>query len=358
MASLIDRMMKSSTVKDTNFIGKAKYHTDEVDCPTVIPFMNAALSGDIDVGLRPGLNMIAAPSKSFKSLFALILAKAYLDKFKGKDPVILFYNNEFGIPKAYLDSIGIPEDRVLETPFDDIEELKHDLMNQIDKLTIDDNVIIVIDSLGMAASRKEVDDTMEGKVVADMTRAKAIKGLWRMITPKLKRKLIPVVAINHTYQEIGMFPKTVVGGGTGNIYAPNVIWTITKAQEKEGTDLIGSTFTIVAEKSRFVKEKSKFPITVINKEGVMKWSGFFDFSLNHNYLVKPNQGWYSKADPKTGEIEDKKHRRKDIENSDEFWNDMLNTTDIKEAIRNHYQLAEIDLIAEGTEFDGDADFEY
>ncbi len=36
-------------------------------------------------------------------------------------------------------------------------------------------VIIVVDSVGNLASKKEVDDALEGKSVADMTRAKQMK---------------------------------------------------------------------------------------------------------------------------------------------------------------------------------------
>jgi hypothetical protein len=49
--------------------------------------------------------------------------------------------------------------------------------------------------------------------VADMSRAKALKGLFRMATPYLTMKDIPMLAINHTYQEMGLFPKAIVSGG-------------------------------------------------------------------------------------------------------------------------------------------------
>jgi intein/homing endonuclease len=34
-----------------------------------------------------------------------------------------------------------------------------------------------------------------------------------MITPHLTLKDIPMVVVNHTYMEIGLFPKAIVGGG-------------------------------------------------------------------------------------------------------------------------------------------------
>jgi hypothetical protein len=45
-----------------------------------------------------------------------------------------------------------------------------------------------------------------------MTRAKQLKSLFRMVTPHLSLKDIPMAVVNHTYKEIGMFPKDIVGG--------------------------------------------------------------------------------------------------------------------------------------------------
>ncbi|MEK9700023.1 MAG: hypothetical protein VW270_29860, partial [Candidatus Poseidoniales archaeon] len=82
-----------------------------------------------------------------------------------------------------------------------------------------DKVIIIIDSIGNLASKKEVEDALDGKSVADMSRAKQMKSLFRMVTPHLTMKDIPMVVVNHTYKEIGMFPKDIVGGGTGSYYS-------------------------------------------------------------------------------------------------------------------------------------------
>jgi hypothetical protein len=49
--------------------------------------------------------------------------------------------------------------------------------------------------------------------VADMTRAKQIKSLFRMVTPHLTMKDIPMIVVNHTYKTMEMFAKDVVGGG-------------------------------------------------------------------------------------------------------------------------------------------------
>ena len=126
---------------------------------------------------------------------------------------MLFYDSEFGSPQSYFESFGIDTSRVLHTPIVDVEQLKFDLVGQLDNIDRKDKVIVVIDSIGNLASKKELEDALNEKSVADMSRAKALKGLFRMVTPYLTMKDIPLLAINHTYQEIGLFPKAIVSGG-------------------------------------------------------------------------------------------------------------------------------------------------
>ena len=209
--SLLEKLKKNTTIKDSAILSKSKFFTEKDVVPTSVPMVNVALSGSLDGGLTPGLTMLAGPSKHFKTAFALLMASAYAKKYD--DSVILFYDSEFGTPQKYFETFDIDMARVLHTPITDIEQLKHDIMNQLQGLENKDRVIIIIDSIGNLASRKEVEDSIEGKTVADMTRAKQIKSLFRMITPHLTIKDIPMVVVNHTYKEIGMFPKDIVGGG-------------------------------------------------------------------------------------------------------------------------------------------------
>jgi hypothetical protein len=154
---------------------------------------------------------LAGPSKHFKTSFALLMAAAYLKKYP--EAVLLFYDSEFGSPQAYFESFDIDTSRVLHTPITDVEKLKFDVVNQLEAIERGERVIIVIDSVGNLASKKELEDAINEKSVADMSRAKALKGLFRMVTPYLAMKNIPMIAVNHTYQEIGLFPKAIVSGG-------------------------------------------------------------------------------------------------------------------------------------------------
>jgi len=334
--SILDKIKKNSSIKDSAILAKSKFFLDKDMIPTSIPIINVALSGKLDGGLTPGLTMWAGPSKHFKTAFSLLMAKSYLDKYE--DAALLFYDSEFGTPQSYFDSFGIDTNRVLHTPLTDIEQLKFDIMQQLSNLDRGDRLIIVIDSIGNLASKKEVDDALEGKSVADMSRAKQVKSLFRMVTPHLSLKDIPMIVVNHTYKEIGLYPKDIVGGGTGSYYSADNIFIIGRQQEKEGTEVIGYNFIINVEKSRYVKEKSKIPVSVSFDGGISKWSGLLDIALESGHVIKPSNGWYSKVDKTTGEVEEKKYRIKDTDSKD-FWIPILKDKTFQDYIQDKYQIA-------------------
>jgi len=339
--SVLSKLQKNSTIKDSEILSESKFFSEKDMIPTSIPIINVALSGRLDGGLTPGLTMWAGPSKHFKTAFSLLMAKAYLDKYE--DAALLFYDSEFGTPQAYFESFGIDRDRVLHTPITDVEQLKFDIMKQLDQLDRGDKVCIIIDSIGNLASKKEVEDALNEKSVADMSRAKQIKSLFRMVTPHLTLKDIPMVVVNHTYKEIGLFPRDIVGGGTGSYYSADNIYIIGRQQEKTGTEVTGYNFIINVEKSRHVKEKSKIPVSVSWEGGISKWSGLLDVALAGGFVVKPSNGWYAKVDIETGEVEDKKYRAKEVDTKD-FWMDIITSKKFYDYVKNKYSVAHNSII--------------
>ena len=334
--SLKEKLIKNSTIELTSTLTESKVYTKKDMIQTSVPMINVALAGSIDGGITPGLTMLAGPSKHFKTGFALLLASAYLKKYP--EGVILFYDSEFGTPQSYFNKFNIPLDSVVHTPITDVEELKFDMMKQLKEITRDEKVLIIIDSIGNLASKKEVEDALNEKSVADMSRAKQLKSLFRMITPHLTLKDIPLVAVNHTYMEIGMFPKAVVGGGTGSYYGADNIWILGRQQDKDNGEIQGYHFVINVEKSRYVREKSKIPITISYEGGINRWSGLLELAIEGGYIAKPKVGWYAVVDRTTGEVSGKNYRASDIVDSKEFWMNMLKTTDLGEWIKKKYSL--------------------
>lgn len=334
--SLRDKLIKNSTIKQTSLLAESPIYQKKDMITTAVPMINVALSGRVDGGMTPGLTMLAGPSKHFKTGFALLLASAFLTKYP--DGLLLFYDSEFGTPQGYFNTFDIDIDRVIHTPITDVEQLKHDISVQLQGLDRDDKIMIVVDSIGNLASKKETEDAIEGKSVADMSRAKAIKSLFRIVTPQLTLKDIPMVVINHTYKEIGMFPKDIVGGGTGSYYGSDNIWILGRQQEKEDGEIAGYHFVINVEKSRYVKEKSKIPITVSYEGGINKYSGLLDLAIEGKFIVKPKNGWYARVDMETGEIIGNNMRAGDIVDNRNFWQSVFEQTNFAEWIKNKYTL--------------------
>jgi len=338
MSELLKRLKANSTIKESCVLKDSIYFTDKDEISTEVYAYNVALTGSLTGGFGPGLNVLAGPSKNFKTGFMLLMIKAYLDKYK--DAVCLFYDSEFGAPQGYFASMGIDTNRVMHTPIMNIEELRHDLSVQLEKnIKRGDKVFIAVDSVGNLASKKEVDDAIEGSNKADMTRAKVLKSMFRIVTPYLTKHDIPMVVINHTYKTLEMFSKDVVSGGTGVYYSANNIFIMGRQQDKDTSGLNGFNFVINAEKSRAIKEKSKILINVNFETGINKYSGLLEMALESGHVIKPKQGWYSKVDMETGEVFPEKYREKDT-STKQFWKSILADQTFHKWVEDKYKLPE------------------
>lgn len=348
-SQLIDRLKAQSKNKFASVLSESMFFNEVQPVKTPIPMVNVALSGKLDGGITPGLTILAGASKHFKSGFALLMASTYLKKYK--DAVLLFYDSEFGAPQSYFKSFGIDTSRVFHTPVMNIEQLKFDLIAQLEAIDRKDPVIIIVDSLGNIASKKELDDAINEKSVADMTRAKAMKSLFRMVTPYLTMKDIPMFGIAHTYKDTSsFFPTDIVGGGTALTYSANDVWIIGRQTDKDGKEVQGYHFVINIVKSRAVKEKSKIPISISFKSGIMKCSGLLECGLESGFVKKPKNGWYAAyTDPNDEEsMIGKSVRLKDTQTK-AFWDELLALPEFVNWIEEKYSLARDEEIIEEDE---------
>jgi RecA/RadA recombinase len=341
--SLLDKLKKNCRVKEAEVLADSKFFEAKELVSVGVPMLNVGLSGKVDGGITNGLTIFAGDSKSFKSTLSLLMAAAWLKA--NEDGVLMFYDSEFGSPQSYFETFGIDTNRVLHIPVKNIEELKFDIVNQLETIDKKEKVFIILDSFGNIASKKEIDDAISENSAADMSRAKALKGLFRMITPYLTLKDIPMIAIGHTYEEQKMYGKTILSGGKGAYYGANAIWFISRSQEKDGTDLIGFKFNIKIEKSRAVREGSKIPLLVTYENGVSKWSGLLELALKLGYVQKPKNGWYMAYNPETVSPLSGNLRAADTENK-EFWDLLFDQTDFKLKIEQNYKLGGVALIEE------------
>ena len=337
--SLIDRMLKAGSVSGASVLSESNIFTKKDPITTDLPVLNIAFSGEVDGGLVSGLTIISGLSKTFKSVSSIYCMKAYLDKYK--DAIAIFYDTEYGLTDATFRAYGIDPTRIIHIPVEHIEMLKFDMVKKLDEIKKGDKVFFLVDSIGQISSKKEVEDAIDEKSVADMTRAKALRSLLRLVTIQLAKKDLPCIMINHVYQTMELYARTVQGGGTSIVYSANQIFLISKSQEKNSDgEIDGWNFNITIEKSRFVREKSKLSFQVLYEGGIQKYSGLMEIALDLSRVVKPNAGWYSRVD-KDGVVESKRWRLKDT-NSSEFWDMLLTDESFKQAISHRYKLGYID----------------
>jgi RecA/RadA recombinase len=218
-------------------------------------------------GLTPGLHVFAGAPASYKTQAVLHAVKSYLHA--RPNGVCVFYDNEYG-GAASWEALDIPLDRVLHVPVMTAEELKFDMMQKFDELDRGDEVMMMIDSIGMMGSKKEAQDALDQNSKTDMTRAKEIRSVLRLATPRFNYNYIPCLAINHTAMSIGGYvSQEVMGGGTAMTYAPNSIFFTSKTKletdSDEATDrnVAGWWIKLRTIKSRLLKEKTEFAFPIL-----------------------------------------------------------------------------------------------
>lgn len=350
---LLSKFKKGSTLKYANV-----YSDDEVlntieSTSTPIPILNLALNGKFldDGGIEEGITVFAGESRTFKTYVSLIILKAYLDKHE--DGVGFIYDSEFSMKKEYLGSLGIDTDRVFISRIENIEQLKVDMVNQLKNIEQGDKVMFLVDSIGNLASLKELEDAEEGKIgTVDMTRAKMLKSFGRMVTGMISLRKIPCIFINHVYTEQKMYGKTIMSGGQGPLLSAQFVIIMSKRKTTDKSVDEGDDFVMTIMKSRAIKEKLKFPITIPANEPIKKFSGLFDLALETGYILREGKRYSVPEKPDFG-----LHFRKEIDNDKDFWNMMFTETTFVKEVQRAVSVSTDQSSLFNNEIEGDNDIE-
>jgi len=252
---------------------------------------NALVSGSLYGGIPDNkITALAGESATGKTYFALSLVHRFLrDR---PDGVVLYFDTEQAITSDMIRERGIDPSRIAIFPVSTVEEFRHQAITIVDKhLELPKKeqkpVMIVLDSLGMLSTEKEMNDTAEGKTTRDMTRAQVIKATFRVLTLKLGKAGIPMIMTNHTYDVVGsMFPTKEMGGGSGLKYAASTIVYLSKKKVKEGTEVIGNIVHCKLYKSRLTKENAMVDVLLSYDAGLHPYYGLVDIALKHDIIKK------------------------------------------------------------------------
>uniref|UniRef100_A0AAU6W3N7 RecA protein n=1 Tax=Pseudomonas phage Cygsa01 TaxID=3138529 RepID=A0AAU6W3N7_9VIRU len=352
MSDLMKRML-AVTKKDgrVTTLDESQYADKAVVAHTDVPMLNVAMSSKLDGGLIPGLTMVVGESRSFKSNFCVKAMAAYLKTYA--DAIAIFADCEFGASKKLFTKYGIDPKRVIHVPFEDVEEMKIKLTKLINQIGEEDRVFIMVDSVSQVASRKESEDAENEKVTQDMTRARALNSFWRIITPKLTLRRIPMYAINSFYEDIGnQYAEPIIKGGKQGFLSCDQVWFVSRRQIKneDTKQLLGWDFVINIMKGRFVKEKAKIPITVLFDGGIAKCSGLLEMARLGGFVELYGGSRYKRTEL-AGFKSDPGLFKKDIANNWEWWEPVVENKAFADFVERFYGINESLVAEEDIDFD-------
>lgn len=240
--------------------------------------LNALVSGSIYGGIPDSkVTGIASESGVGKTFFALGCLRQFLED--EPEGLAIIFESESAISKSMLQDRGIDTTRVGVVPCTTLQDFRTAVMKVIDNYESTKEkdrkpLFFVLDSLGMLATEKEVEDALSGKNVRDMTRSSLVRSVFRVITLRLGRARIPFFVTNHVYANVmAMYGGNEVSGGGGFKYACSTILTMTKAQDKEGDEIQGSIVTVTAYKSRLTREKLRVRTRISHRGGLDRHYG-------------------------------------------------------------------------------------
>ena len=247
---------------------------------------NAVLSGSIHGGIPSNkITALAGESATGKTFFVLGMVKHFLDN--DPDAGVIYFESESALTKKLIEDRGIDSERMIIMPVTTVQEFRTQALSVLDKYmeqNIADRkpIFLVLDSLGMLSTTKEVEDTADGKETRDMTRAQVLKAAFRVLTLKLGRAKVPMVITNHTYDVVGAYmPTKEMGGGSGLKYAASTIIYLSKKKEKDGTEVIGNIIHCKTQKSRLSKENMMVDVRLRYETGLDKYYGLLDLAVKH-----------------------------------------------------------------------------
>ena len=249
---------------------------------------NALLSGSIYDGLPDNkITALAGESATGKTFFALGMCKQFLED--NADAAVIYFESESATSKKMIEERGIDSSRIMMVPVTTVQEFRTQAIRILDQYMEDKTdmkMLFVLDSLGMLSTTKEIADTTSGVETRDMTRAQLVKGAFRVLTLKLAKAGVALVVTNHTYDQMGLFAKRVMGGGSGLKYAASSILFLSRKKEKEGTEVIGNIIHCKNEKSRLTVENRVVDVMLTYKKGLDRYYDLVDLAIKYGIFKK------------------------------------------------------------------------
>lgn len=254
--------------------------------------LNAALSGTIFGGIPNNKAVVfAGDPATGKTFFTLGVVKRFLEA--NKDARVFYFDTEAAVTNEMLTERGISLDRIAKSEPDSIESFRTRAIKVLDNYAAiaEDKrfpLLLVLDSISLLPSKKEISDIGEGKDTKDMTKTQLLKGAFRVLRLKMAKVGVPMIVTNHVYQVIGSYvPMKEMAGGSGAKYAADSIIFLSKKAERDGDNqVVGNIIHIKMMKSRLSKEGTKIDTRILYSGGLDRYYGLLPLAEEAGIVKK------------------------------------------------------------------------
>lgn len=280
-AALDKELSKISGFETGSLLAENTFSEVDEWIPTGNYLLNAQISGTLFGGVPNSRSFgVMGDPGTGKSFFCLNVVRE-AQKI-GYD--VIYCDTEGAIDKTSALKFGIDANKIRYQPIQTVSQFQTFTANVLDMVKKARSsgeapkVLMVLDSLGMLSTDKELNDAVRGHNAADMgAKAKELRKLFRVITLDLTAAKIPLICTNHVYAGGGYVPTKESSGGDGPIFAMSVVSFLSKAQLKDGSGTkTGIIVTSTLKKSRFtVPEQVKFHISFAH--GMNPYVGLQDY---------------------------------------------------------------------------------
>jgi RecA/RadA recombinase len=305
-------MDKSEISRIDEYLDSGNYH------------LNAALTGSLFKGY-PCNRTVSLSGESGSGKTFLMLNAVRQAQLAGY--YIYYYDSENAVDSTLIEKFGVDPKKFFYIPCNTVQEFRTSITN-LTKTLIEQKrngieipkVMVCLDSAGNLATQKEIDDAVSGSEKSDMTRAKVLKSIFRIIMTPMAECKIPFIFSNHVYSTQSMYATSVAGGGTGPEYAASIIMFLSKAQLKDGEHKTGIIVTAKPNKNRFAKPNNiKFHLHF--SKGMNRYVGLENYISWENCGIERGKLLNAKEFDKLKEKEQEKCTKNTyIENGEEHVN--------------------------------------
>jgi len=292
MTSFIKNLVEAIKDEDTSIVADGQGSAEFSGCiDTGSYILNAVLSGSIHGGVPNNkITAFAGESATGKTFFVLGIVKSFLDSHP--EAGVMYYDTEAAVTRQMMEERGIDTKRVIVAEMDTIQRFRTHAIKTLEYYEKSGKdrppFMMVLDSLGLLSTTKEMEDTAEGKETRDMTKAQVIKAAFRVLTLKLAKVKVPLLVTNHVYAAVGSYvPTNEISGGSGLKYAASTIAMLSKKKDKDSNnDVVGNIIKVKMHKSRLSKENGQVEVRLSYDKGLDRYYGLLELAEKYNIIKK------------------------------------------------------------------------